>query len=57
MPATTHSARLDHRRRCRAKVSAVRWSVPNNIVLAWIITIPAAALIAALFSWLSGIFS
>ena len=38
------------------KVSAVRWSVANNIVVAWIITIPAAALLAALFYWLSGLF-
>lgn len=30
------------------KVSAVRWNVANNIVVAWIVTIPAAALIAAL---------
>ncbi|MGE0750825.1 MAG: anion permease [Variibacter sp.] len=30
------------------RVSAVRWSVANNIVVAWVITIPAAALIAAL---------
>ena len=29
-------------------VSAVRWSVANNIIVAWIITIPAAAFIAAL---------
>jgi inorganic phosphate transporter, PiT family len=39
------------------KMSAVRWSVANNIVVAWIITIPAAAAIAALFYWLSGLFS
>ncbi len=39
------------------KVSAVRWSVANNIVVAWIITIPATAAIAALFYWLSGVFS
>jgi PiT family inorganic phosphate transporter len=38
------------------KVSAVRWSVANNIVVAWIITIPAAAIISALFYWLSGTF-
>jgi PiT family inorganic phosphate transporter len=38
------------------KMSAVRWSVANNIVIAWIITIPAAAAIAALFYWLSGMF-
>ncbi|HEY1364702.1 MAG TPA: anion permease [Xanthobacteraceae bacterium] len=30
------------------KPSAVRWSVANSIVVAWIITIPAAAFIAAL---------
>ena len=38
------------------KMSAVRWSVANNIVIAWIITIPASASIAALFYWLSGLF-
>jgi PiT family inorganic phosphate transporter len=42
------------------KISAVRWNVANNIVVAWIITIPCAALIAALayaavglFGWLA----
>jgi inorganic phosphate transporter, PiT family len=30
------------------RVSAVRWSVANSIVVAWIITIPASAFIAAL---------
>jgi PiT family inorganic phosphate transporter len=35
------------------KVSAVRWSVANNIVVAWILTIPASALIAALFYWIA----
>jgi inorganic phosphate transporter, PiT family len=34
------------------KVSAVRWNVASNIVMAWIITLPAAALIAAVFYWL-----
>ena len=38
------------------KVSAVRWSVANNIVVAWIITIPASATIAALFYWLIRLF-
>jgi PiT family inorganic phosphate transporter len=38
------------------KMSAVRWSVANNIVVAWIITIPASAAIAALFYWVSGLF-
>lgn len=31
------------------KVSAVRWNVASNIVVAWIITMPASAAIAALF--------
>jgi PiT family inorganic phosphate transporter len=39
------------------KMSAVRWSVANNIVIAWIVTIPAVAVIAAAFYWLSGLFS
>jgi PiT family inorganic phosphate transporter len=34
------------------KVSAVRWNVASNIVVAWIITLPAAAVIAAAFYWL-----
>jgi len=38
------------------KMSAVRWSVANNIVIAWIITIPASGTIAALFYWLSALF-
>ncbi|MSP32552.1 MAG: inorganic phosphate transporter [Pseudolabrys sp.] len=37
------------------RMSAVRWSVANNIVIAWIITIPATAAIAALFYWISGL--
>jgi PiT family inorganic phosphate transporter len=37
-------------------VSAVRWAVAKEIVTAWILTIPAAALLAALFYWLSGFF-
>jgi inorganic phosphate transporter, PiT family len=35
------------------KVSAVRWNVAANIVVAWIITLPAAALMAAIFYALS----
>jgi PiT family inorganic phosphate transporter len=31
--------------------SAVRWGVAGNIVMAWIVTIPASALIAALAYW------
>src|ERR1044071_2183700 len=37
------------------KVSAVRWNVANNIVIAWIITLPASGIIAAMFYLLSGI--
>lgn len=37
------------------KVSAVRWNVATNIVIAWVITLPASALIAALFYALSGL--
>jgi PiT family inorganic phosphate transporter len=29
------------------KVSAVRWHVATNIVIAWIVTLPAGALVAA----------
>jgi PiT family inorganic phosphate transporter len=36
------------------KVSAVRWNIAGNIVLAWVITLPASALVAALVYWLSG---
>ena len=38
------------------KVSAVRWGVANNIVTAWIITIPASCLIAALAYTVVGVF-
>ncbi len=30
------------------RASAVRWGVAGNIVFAWVVTLPAAALIAAL---------
>ena len=33
------------------RLSAVRWGVAGNIVVAWILTIPAAALVAALIYW------
>ena len=33
------------------RVSAVRWNVASSIVYAWVITIPAAAVIAALAFW------
>jgi len=35
------------------KVSAVRWNVANNIITAWVLTMPAAAGIAAFFYLLS----
>jgi len=31
------------------RVSAVRWGIAGSIIIAWIITLPAAAVIAALF--------
>jgi PiT family inorganic phosphate transporter len=34
------------------RLSAVRWSVAGNIVVAWVLTIPMAALAAALAFWL-----
>jgi PiT family inorganic phosphate transporter len=36
------------------RVSAVRWNVARSIVVAWVVTIPAAAGIAALTFWASG---
>ena len=39
------------------RLSAVRWGVAGNIVSAWLLTIPAAALVAAACYWpMSGIF-
>lgn len=37
------------------KVSAVRWNVASNIVIAWVVTLPAAGLMAALFYSLCGL--
>jgi len=36
------------------RLSAVRWGVAKNIAIAWVLTIPAAALVAAMFTWLLG---
>ena len=36
--------------------SAVRWGVAGNIVIAWIVTIPASAAIAGLAWWIGGVF-
>jgi inorganic phosphate transporter, PiT family len=35
------------------RVSAVRWNIAGSIVYAWVFTMPAAALMAALFYWLA----
>jgi len=37
------------------RVSAVRWGVAGNIVVAWVITMPAAALIAVVAWWLANL--
>lgn len=39
------------------KVSAVRWNVASNIVVAWIITVPASGALAAVFYALCGLFA
>jgi PiT family inorganic phosphate transporter len=39
------------------RVSAVRWGLAGNIVIAWVVTLPAAALISALFYWVAGFFA
>jgi PiT family inorganic phosphate transporter len=39
------------------RVSAVRWGLAGNIVIAWVVTMPAAALVAAAFYTLASIFS
>ena len=38
------------------RVSAVRWGVAGNIVIAWVITLPAAAVISALSYWIIRLF-
>jgi PiT family inorganic phosphate transporter len=35
------------------RASAVRWGVAGNIIWAWIFTIPASALVAAIAYWVS----
>ena len=39
------------------RVSAVRWGVARRIVWAWVITVPATSLIAALFYWIAASFA
>lgn len=38
------------------RLSAVRWNVASNIIVAWVVTLPAAAAIGALFYWLTRLF-
>jgi PiT family inorganic phosphate transporter len=38
------------------RVSAVRWNVAKDIVMAWVFTMPMAALIGALFYWVATLF-
>jgi inorganic phosphate transporter, PiT family len=38
------------------RLSAVRWGVAGNIAIAWVLTLPAAALIGGLVYWFSSIF-
>lgn len=38
------------------RLSAVRWGVTKDLLLAWIITIPVSALLAALVYWIIGLF-
>lgn len=37
------------------RVSAVRWNIASNIVVAWVITLPASGVIGAACYWLSGL--
>jgi inorganic phosphate transporter, PiT family len=39
------------------RASAVRWNVASSIVYAWVITIPAAAIVAALSYWAVSLFA
>ncbi|ACS59410.1 inorganic phosphate transporter [Rhizobium leguminosarum] len=39
------------------RLSAVRWGLAGNIVVAWVVTLPAAAIISALCYWLSDLFA
>ncbi len=39
------------------RLSAVRWNVASSIVVAWVVTLPASALIGAAFYWIATLFS
>ena len=49
MTPVAHPGRLLKRELAARKLSAVRWNVASNIVVAWVVTLPAAAVIGALF--------
>ncbi|WP_199555317.1 inorganic phosphate transporter [Sandaracinobacteroides hominis] len=38
------------------RASAVRWGVARNVMVAWVITIPASATVGAIFYWLTTLF-
>src|SRR6185295_5652392 len=38
------------------RVSAVRWNVTTGILFAWVVTMPAAAIVGAAFYWAVGLF-
>lgn len=39
------------------RASAVRWGVAQSVVMAWVITIPCSAIVAAAFYWLTTLFN
>ncbi|OLP58633.1 inorganic phosphate transporter [Xaviernesmea oryzae] len=39
------------------RVTAVRWGLAGNIVVAWVVTMPAAGLISAASYWIAGLFA
>ena len=41
----------------KKRLSAVRWGIAGNVLVAWVLTIPAAAAVAAVVWWpVDGIF-
>jgi PiT family inorganic phosphate transporter len=38
------------------RLSAVRWGIAGNIAVAWVLTLPAAALIGAVTWWITSLF-
>ena len=38
------------------RISAVRWNIAKDIVIAWVVTLPAAAIIGGLSYWVAGLF-